>query len=115
MYPVISFVDSSTHAGSREALLGKNPDRSRVLSFSNELQVRTDTPPAFIVHATDDRTVPVRNSLLIYEALHSKGVPVELHILSEGGHGFGLSVSNPHVGSWTGDLRLWLRSLNDGH
>jgi len=112
MYPVISFVDSTTHVGSREALLGKNPAASLISSFSSELQVRGDTPPAFLVHASDDQAVPVRNSLLMYEALHSKGIPVEMHVLTEGGHGFGLGVANPHVGSWTENLRLWLRSLN---
>ena len=112
IYPVISFVDPSSHAGSREALLGKNPDTSLLTSFSSELQVHADTPPAFLVHASDDETVPVRNSLLMYEALHSKRIPVEMHILTEGGHGFGLGLGNPHVGSWTENLRLWLRAIN---
>jgi len=112
MYPVISFVDPSTHAGSREALLGKNPDTALMTSFSSELQVRPDTPPTFLVHASDDQTVPVRNSLLMYDALHSRGIPVEMHILTEGGHGFGLGLGNPHVNSWTENLRLWLKALN---
>jgi len=111
MYPVISFVDPSSHAGSREALLGKNPEASLLTSFSSELQVHADTPPAFLVHASDDKTVPVRNSLLMYEALHSKGISAEMHILTEGGHGFGLGLGNPHVNSWTENLRLWLRAL----
>ena len=114
-YPVISFVDSSTHPGSREALLGKNPDKTLVAYYSSELQVRDDTPPAFLVHANDDTGVPVRNTLLFFDALHKKGIPAELHVLSEGGHGFGLALGNPHVGSWTEDLRLWLISLNRGH
>jgi len=112
MYPVISFVDAATHAGSREALMGKSPEAALVASFSSELQVRPDTPPTFLVHASDDQTVPVRNSLLMYDALHGKGIPVEMHILTEGGHGFGLGLGNPHVNSWTENLRLWLRALN---
>ena len=108
VYPVISFVDSSAHPGSREALLGKNPDKALVAYYSSELQVRDDTPPAFLVHAGDDTGVPVRNTLLFFEALRKKGIPAELHVLSEGGHGFGLALGNPHVGSWTQDLRLWL-------
>jgi len=108
VYPVISFVDSSAHPGSREALLGKNPDKALVAYYSSELQVRDDTPPAFLVHAGDDTGVPVRNTLLFFEALRKKGIPAEIHVLSEGGHGFGLALGNPHVGSWTQDLRLWL-------
>jgi len=112
MYPVITFIDSTAHAGSREALLGTHPDPALIRYFSGELGVRGDTPPAFIVHANDDRAVPIRNSILMFEALHGKGVPVELHVLTEGGHGFGLGIANPHVGSWTENLRLWLRTLN---
>jgi acetyl esterase/lipase len=111
MYPVISFVDSCCHTGSREALLGKNPPKDLVINFSSELQVRKDTPPAFFVHADDDTGVPVENSLLMYAALRKNKIPAELHILSEGQHGFGLAINNEHIAPWTGYLKLWLRSL----
>jgi acetyl esterase/lipase len=112
MYPVISFIDSSAHTGSRDALLGKNPDKSQVINFSNELQVKEDTPPAFFVHADNDTGVPVENSLLMYKALRAKKIPAELHILSEGEHGFGLGTGNNHIASWTNSLKLWLGWLN---
>ena len=112
MYPVISFTDSSTHTGSKEALLGKNPDRELAINYSNELQVKADTPPAFFVHADNDSGVPVENSLLMYKALRKNKISAELHILSEGEHGFGLDVNNEHVASWTNSLRLWLNWLN---
>ena len=108
MYPVITFTDSCMHKGSREALLGKEPDEELVKYFSNELQVREDTPPAFFVHADDDQAVPVENTLLMYKALREKKIPAELHILSEGDHGFGLGVNNKHVASWTNSLKSWL-------
>ena len=112
MYPVISFTADCTHTGSREALLGKNPDKDLVSYYSNELQVQDNTPPAFIAQADNDTGVPVENSLLMYEALRKKKIPAELHILSEGEHGFGLAVNNEHVASWTNSLRLWLNWLN---
>ena len=112
MYPVISFTADCTHTGSREALLGKNPDKALVSYYSNELQVQDNTPPAFIVQADNDTGVPVENSLLMYQALRKKKIPAELHILSEGEHGFGLAVNNEHVASWTNSLRLWLNWLN---
>jgi len=112
MYPVVSFVDSCAHVGSREALLGKNADKSLINYYSNELQVRDDTPPAFFVHANDDSSVPVENSLLMYKALRARKISAELHILSEGEHGFGLALKNEHIGSWTNNLRLWLHWLN---
>lgn len=112
MYPVITFTDSSMHRGSRDALLGKNPDNELVKLYSNELQVRDDTPPAFFVHADNDTGVPVENTLLMYRALRAKKIPAELHIISEGEHGFGLGVNNEHIAEWTSNLRLWLKWLN---
>jgi len=112
MYPVITFVDSSCHSGSREALLGKNPDKELITYYSNELQVTKDTPPTFLVHASNDGAVPVENSLLMFKALRSKKIPAEMLILSEGEHGFGLGLNNPHVATWTNSLTLWLKALN---
>lgn len=112
MYPVISFTAECCHTGSREALLGKNPSPELVNYFSNELQVSNDTPPAFFVHADNDTGVPVENTLLMYEALRKKKIPAELHILSEGEHGFGLGGSNNHIASWSENLKLWLNWLN---
>jgi acetyl esterase/lipase len=112
MYPVISFTDPSTHTGSRDALLGKDPDPERVRSFSNELQVKEDTPPAFFVHADDDKGVPVENSLLMYKALRAKKIPAEMHIISEGEHGFALGTNNQHIYGWTASLKLWLEWMN---
>lgn len=111
MYPVISFVDAAVHSGSRRALLGEPLLPELVTRYSAELQVKNDTPPTFMVHADNDKGVPVENALLMYRALRQKNIPVELHVLSEGGHGFALALDNPHVASWTGALTLWLRTL----
>ena len=48
----------------------------------------------------------------MYAALRKKKIPAELHILSEGQHGFGLGLKNNHVASWTFNLQLWMNSLN---
>ncbi len=112
MYPVITFTASCMHRGSRDALLGRDPSPELIKLFSNELQVKDDTPPAFFVHADNDTTVPVENTLLMYKALREKKIPAELHILTEGEHGFGLGIGNPHINSWTNSLRLWLRWLD---
>ena len=113
MYPVISFTDSCSHKGSHEGLLGKNAGIEMLKYYSNELQVKEDTPPAFFVHADDDSGVPVENTLLMYQAMRKKKIPAELHILSEGGHGFGLGLKSEHIASWTNNLKLWLNWLNN--
>jgi len=110
IYPVISFSDNIGHRGSRDNLLGKNPDTAAIREYSNELQVSPHTPPGFLVHAGDDRTVPVANSLEFYEALQRNGVPSELHVYPHGGHGFGLH--NPTTkDEWPERLKNWLDGL----
>ena len=107
VYPVISFSDPSTHSGSKKALLGDEPDAASVTYFSNELQVSENTPPTILFHAADDKAVPPQNSLLFFKALNQKGVPAELHIYPEGGHGFSLATKDQSLSRWTQHLYEW--------
>jgi len=88
IYPVISMQDSLAHRGSRDNLLGKNPSRSDIELFSNEVQVRANTPPTYLTHAADDKVVDVDNSIVYFEKLRHLNVPVEMHIYPKGDHGF---------------------------
>ena len=108
-YPVISFTTPYTHKGSMQNLLGDNPDPKLVQSLSNELQVTAQTPPTFLFHTTEDKTVPVENSVLFYLALRKAGVPAEMHIFEKGPHGVGLSLRDPVLGEWPVLLSDWLR------
>jgi acetyl esterase/lipase len=112
VYPVISMSKPIMHAGSRNNLIGANADSSLARLYSNEFQVTNNTPPTFLVHATDDKGVPVENSLLFYQALKDNGVPAEMHIYPKGGHGFGLAVGKGYLETWTERLVEWMRSLN---
>jgi len=100
------------HAGSKDALLGEKPDPGLETYYSNELQVRADTPPFFLVHAGDDNGVPVDNSLVFYKALHDKGIPAEMHIYPQGGHGFSLALGKGRLEHWTDSCIDWMRSLD---
>ena len=107
LYPVISFADSIGHRISRDCLLGKQPSPASVQKYSNELQVTAQTPPAFLMHAEDDKTVQVVNTLYFYQALQKNHVPAELHVYPKGGHGFGMH--NPTTkDQWTSRLENWL-------
>ncbi len=105
VYPVITLEDNITHEGTKTGLLGRDRwhDRSMTIDeweavqkqyaelterYSMENQVSASTPPTFIVHCTDDTTVPVENSLRYYSSLTRHGVPVEMHIYPDGGHGW---------------------------
>nr|WP_294947493.1 alpha/beta hydrolase [uncultured Mucilaginibacter sp.] len=89
IYPVITFGPKG-HTGSRDNLIGKNPPQALIDLYSNEKQVTANTPPTFLIHAQDDGTVPVENSLMMYEALINAKVKVEMHLFQNGGHGFGM-------------------------
>ncbi len=112
MYPVISMSKTYMHQGSRNNLIGANPDSALAKYYSNDLQVTKETPPTFIVHATDDAGVPVENSLSFYQALKTNKVAAEMHIYPYGGHGFGLAVGKGYLNTWTDRCIDWLTSLN---
>lgn len=96
IYPVISFTDELAHKGSREQLLGPAPPADLIKRYSNELNVTARTPPTFLVHAADDATVAVGNSMRFAEALQAHHVAVELIVYPAGGHGFGMNNSTTH-------------------
>jgi len=108
-YPVISMADPYAHALSRKNLLGDNPDPALELLLSNDRQVTAQTPPCFILHTADDRTVPVENSLLFAMACRQHKVPVELHVFEHGPHGFGLGGNDPVLTTWPSIAAQWLR------
>lgn len=110
-YPVISF-GPSTHSGSKKNLIGESPKPEMEEYFSNELQVTENTPPTFLFHATDDKAVPVENSLLFYKALKDKGVSATMHIYPKGGHGFSLARKDTHLRGWTERMFEWIQSLD---
>jgi acetyl esterase/lipase len=109
-YPVISLTTPYTHQGSLHNLLGANPDPKLMQSLSNELQVTAQTPPTFLFHTTEDKTVPVENSVLFYLALRKAGVAAEMHIFERGPHGVGLALRDPALGMWPELLTNWFRA-----
>jgi len=109
LYPVITMRDSLTHAGSKRNLIGTDAAPDLVRLMSNETRVSRETPPTFLVHSTDDKAVPVENSLLFYEALKRNGVAAEMHVFEHGGHGFGLAPRDPVLSAWTTMCEAWMR------
>lgn len=109
-YPVIS-MGPMTHEGSKNNLLGNNPSQKNQELYSNERQVTANTPPTFLLHASDDTAVPVENSLLFYKALKDKGVSATMHIYPKGGHGFSLALNNQYLKGWPELMNGWIDSL----
>ncbi|MES2137718.1 MAG: alpha/beta hydrolase [Pseudomonadota bacterium] len=110
IYPVTTLDPDATHGASRDSLLGLNPTPALVEARSPQRHVNGATPPSFVVHAFDDGLVPVENSLRWIAAARAAKVPVEAHLLAEGGHGFGLHLPRDNPGSrWPDLFALWMR------
>lgn len=109
VYPVITMSDPFTHKGSRNNLLGKNPDPKLIELLSNEKQVTPKTPPAFLVHTTEDTAVPPENSTLFYLALCKNKVPAEFHSYEKGQHGLGLGPRTLPFSSWPDRCIAWMQ------
>lgn len=108
VYPVISMKDGITHKGSKYNLLGSEVSKENILKYSNENHVDNKTPLTFLVHATDDGSVPVENSINYYMALKKNKVSAEMHIYQNGGHGFGLGLQSTSQ-YWPNYCENWLR------
>ncbi len=110
LYPVILMEGPHIHAGSRNNLISATPSPELVGLVSTERRVTKDTPPTFLVHAQDDKAVPVENSLAFYAALRAAGVPVEMHLYEKGGHGFAMEAKHLPTSEWPDRAATWLRS-----
>jgi acetyl esterase/lipase len=107
VYPVITMQNALTHGGSRDNLIGKNPSQEDIDLFSNEMQVKENTPITWLTHAADDKVVDVDNSINYFEKLRKSKVEVELHIYPKGDHGFIFK----HPG-WMEPLFEWFKRNN---
>jgi acetyl esterase/lipase len=108
-YPVITMTEAWTHQGSKNNLLGANPESELAKSLSGELAVTKQTPPTFLFHTNADTAVPAENSVYYYLALRKAGVPAEMHIFEKGPHGVGLANDDAALSEWSKLLANWLR------
>lgn len=109
VYPVITMTGPATHPGSRRALLGDSPGAALQALMSLEQQVSAATPPTLLLHTQGDKTVPPDNSLLYFQALTRAGVPAELHVFEQGGHGIGMREGLGTASAWPRRAEDWLR------
>lgn len=111
-YTVISMDKAIAHPGSRKALIGDTPNAEQIKHYSPELNVNAQTPPTFIMHAVDDPSVPVENSLVMFNALRAHKIPTELHLFAEGKHGFGIrGAKGLPAAAWPQLAMRWIDSL----
>lgn len=106
VYPVITMIGD----GTCQNLLGETPSSQLINQFSNEQQVSSKTPPAFILAALDDDVVAVEHSFKFHKALQAKNIASEIYTYNKGGHGFGMRKSGQEVDNWPEVLKTWLKA-----
>ncbi len=108
LYPVVTMQAPFAHRRSRDNRLGPEPTAEAIRAASLDQTVQPGHPPTLLVHATDDRSVPVDHALLLYQALRAAAVPATLHVFERGGHGFGLrGIAGTPLEAWPGLVTAW--------
>jgi acetyl esterase/lipase len=109
IYPVTQLSTVGPNARSGPNLLGPNPAPNAGARFDLITRASAALPPLFLLHAMDDETVPVSQSIGLMEAARRHKVPVEAHFIERGGHGFGaasLPKTNP-AAKWMDWYAAW--------
>lgn len=112
LYPVITLEPPHAHEGSRTRLLGENASAELVAAWSLHRRVQPGLPPFFVVHAQDDKVVPIENAQLLAQALQQAGVPHRLLVFATGGHGFSLGrTPGAESARWPAEFVAWVDGL----
>jgi len=83
-------------------------DEGENRKLTPELLVDDKTPPMFIFATADDQYG--NSALVMATALRDHKVPVELHILPKGGHGYGIRSGNIAAETWPSLAEKWLQN-----
>jgi acetyl esterase/lipase len=110
LYPVVTFEGPAAHAGSRQALLGPLPSLELLHLLSVEQQVTAATPPTLLIHTQEDQSVPVENSILLFQALTRAHVPAEMYLFQHGSHGMGMCDGLGTASEWPKRAEEWFRA-----
>ena len=113
LYPVATMTDPYVHAGSRAHMLGAAPRAEVIAAYSLERMDWSGAAPVFLIHAMDDASVPVENSLMLLSSLKAADVRTEAHLFQEGGHGFGTRlIAGRPADAWPELTRRWAARLD---
>ena len=90
IYPVQSVDPAYAYGGAAPSLFGGPPTAAQIREWSPDLNVTPTAAPTFLVHAEDDGTVPVANTVRLRDAMVAAKITVETHLFARGGHGFSI-------------------------
>lgn len=78
-------------------------------AIPHDMKLSKETPAAFLLCGENDRPEISQGLAELYLAFKRADAPVELHVLTGAGHGFGLRDSNPRaVSNWISLFYDWL-------
>ncbi|MDQ0595564.1 acetyl esterase/lipase [Chryseobacterium ginsenosidimutans] len=110
--PVIDLGEFA-HIGSRNSLLGENASPEKISEYSMQNRVTEKTPPTILIHAQNDKTVPVMNSILYYQAMIKNKVKGALFIFPEGEHKIGIMNKTELTDNWKKLCIDWLKTIGN--
>ena len=113
LYPVVDAADQESCRPDFAVALypGHLVSHDKRLTLNPDIRVTGETPPTFLLHARDDRTDAVENSLVYHAALRKAGVPAELQVFEKGGHAFGLRPTASPITRWPQLVETWLATI----
>ncbi|GHU90406.1 hypothetical protein FACS1894155_08740 [Bacteroidia bacterium] len=110
VYPVITFGEINTHIGSRKNLLGADEKNQELIDYySNEKQIKDNTPPTILLLSDDDKGVVPENSILFYRGLKEKKIPASMYIFPTGGHGWGFNKNFRYHEQVKNLIMMWVK------
>ena len=78
-------------------------------TLTPELKLGKEVPPVFIFQTADDQYA--NSALVMAQSMRNEGLPVELHMLPFGGHGYGLRPGKRAAETWPDLAEDWLNSI----
>lgn len=110
IYPVISLDKPYGHGGTRYGILKNDKSPEKLAFCSPYRQVTKETPPLFMALSFDDPVV-CQNSLDMARSACDKGVVTEIHMVTKGGHGYGMEKHGNPTDFWPERAAEWLKSM----
>lgn len=80
-------------------------------TLTPELTLTPETPPFFIFQTADDTYG--NSAIVMTGALRMAKIPVELHVLPSGGHGYGLRPGKEAAETWPLLAEKWLKKITE--
>ncbi len=108
LFPVVSLRKPYVTTRTRREIIGTEPALADQEAWSLDTHACAGAPPTIIISAADDQITPPGHGIALFQALISKGVPAELHIFEEGGHGWGLGTGDQILSHWPEIFGNWI-------